>query len=186
MAGMTVGVGRAQAPGRRDQPRAVHQSALLAHRLPADDRGVVAGFASLEVREQASSDAIADDEETLGLRIFVGERGFKVVGKDTDVNLPCLGSACVERRAGAATPESAGRGARQRAPSPGQVSHYDYAKLATLLAEKRALFPTRKTSTSTSPTPCPTTEHDSHHGHLHGRGPRQHRARRLCRMRGAP
>lgn len=81
---------------------------------------------SLEIRQTGSGDAIADDKETLGLRIFVGERGFKVVGKDTDVDLPCTASVCVER-----TPSNAARVA----------SHYDFSRLAALLAEKRVLFP---------------------------------------------
>lgn len=98
-------------------------------------------IASLEVRQQATSDAIADDKETLGLRIFVGERGFKVVGKDTDVDLPCLAAACVERRGAAALDLRAVAQGRAKETGPGVVSHYDYGKLATLLADKRALFP---------------------------------------------
>lgn len=84
---------------------------------------VWAQIESLEVQQSASSDAIAEEKDTLSLRVFVLDKGFKIAGKDTDVELPCLRTPCVERNA------------------QGVVSHYDFAKLETLVKEKHGLFP---------------------------------------------
>ena len=103
-----------------------------------------AQIASLELRQAASSEPVIEERETLGLRIFVMEKGFKVVGKDTEVDLPCSKDPCVERTAKAVTTDLhlAGRDAPQAAVS--QVSYYDFAKLAALIGEKRALFPSER------------------------------------------
>lgn len=105
---------------------------------------VWAQVASLEVQQTASSDAIADERETLGLRIFVMERGFKIAGKDTDIELPCAKDPCVERTRQALATDLRVTGREAPKASSGMVSFYDYAKLAALLGEKRSLFPNER------------------------------------------
>lgn len=107
---------------------------------------VWAQIASLELQQAASSETIPEDRDTLGLRIFVGEKGFKVVAKDTEVDLPCTRVPCVERSAGgAAAPDlrAAARGAIAIADA-GLVSHYDFTRLAALVAEKHTAFPSER------------------------------------------
>ncbi|HSI06074.1 MAG: ExbD/TolR family protein [Myxococcota bacterium] len=101
---------------------------------------VWAQIASLELQQTSTSDSIADERETLGLRVFVMEKGFKVVGKDTEVDLPCLKEPCVERTTPGATDLRIAGRESPRAQS-GMVSNYDFGRLASLIAEKRALFP---------------------------------------------
>ncbi len=100
--------------------------------------------ASLELRQAASSDTVVEERESLGLRVFVMEKGFKVVGKDTEVDLPCLKDPCVERSAPAVATDLRIAGSDAPKASVTQVSHYDFAKLAALITEKRALFPSER------------------------------------------
>jgi biopolymer transport protein ExbD len=45
-------------------------------------------IAALEVQQTAAGEAVEMPKETLGLRVFVRESGFKVVGKDLESDLP--------------------------------------------------------------------------------------------------
>lgn len=49
---------------------------------------VWAQIAALEVSQTATGDSPAEVRDTLGLRLFVQSNAIKVVGKDTDLNLP--------------------------------------------------------------------------------------------------
>ena len=96
---------------------------------------VWAQIASLEVKQSETSDAEPEPSESLALRIFVGERGFKIVGRDTDVDVPCNGATCVEHTI-------AQRSVEQNATAKaGVISHYDFAALAALLNDKRTAWP---------------------------------------------
>jgi biopolymer transport protein ExbD len=105
---------------------------------------VWAQVASLELQQTATSDAIADDSETLGLRVFVMEKGFKVVAKDTEVDLPCLRNPCVERAARSVTTDLRIAGSEAPKSDTSIVSNYDFSRLAALIAEKHALFPSER------------------------------------------
>lgn len=103
---------------------------------------VWAQISSLEVQQAASSAAIAEEKDTLNLRIFVLEKGFKIAGKDTDVELPCLRTPCVERAAHAAQADLRVASVNDASKAAaGVVSHYDFAKLSALVKEKHGMFP---------------------------------------------
>jgi biopolymer transport protein ExbD len=85
-------------------------------------------IAALEVQQQPMTDEPPPElkNDKLALKIYVTEKGFLVVGKDTNIPINCTEEPCIQKAAVDGEPHK---------------SFYDFTTLQTNLKEKHAQFP---------------------------------------------
>lgn len=67
-----------------------------------------------------------EEQDKLSLKIFLTQKGFKLTGKETDIDIPCKAEPCIQPSMKDGEPH---------------VSNYDMAQLTQKLTEKKTAWP---------------------------------------------